>query len=171
MAIISTLFMIFFIIFDGFIWGWLIGYRRQYFPLVQFLLLSIGTGLVLWIFYQLGLALDDIIPFYLFNKLSGVFLLILSVFHLIDGEGVFKRAIALKLFIVINIDNVGFGLWAGFEAVGRFFPLIAAVLFACFFLFGLYLAHRSSWYKMQQYGQLLPFSILFTMGLFKLIFG
>ncbi|WP_280771366.1 hypothetical protein [Salipaludibacillus daqingensis] len=171
MAFISMVFMVFFISFDGFIWGWLIGYRRQYFPLAHFLLLTIGTGVVLWGFYQVGQVLDAFIPFYLFNKLSGVFLLILSVFHLIDGEGVFKRAIALKLFIIINVDNIGFGLWAGFESVGRFFPLFAAVQFAIFFIFGLYLAHRSSLYKWQQYGQLLPFTILFTMGLFKLIFG
>jgi len=163
--------MTFFIIFDGFIWGWLIGYRRQYFPLVHFLLLSIGTGLVLWAFYQIGLGLEEVIPLYLFNKLSGVFLLILSVFHLINGEGLFKKAIALKIFIVINVDNIGFGLWAGFEAAGRYFPLIAGGMFAGFFLFGLYVAHRTSWNKMQKYGEILPFVILFTMGFFKLVFG
>ncbi|WP_416148484.1 hypothetical protein ACM26V_19855 [Salipaludibacillus sp. HK11] len=171
MAILSTVFMIFFISFDGFIWGWLIGYRRQYFPLTHFLLLSIGTGVVLWAFYQIGVTLDDVIPFHLFNKLSGIFLLILSVFHLVDGEGIFKRAIALKMFLIINVDNIGFGLSAGFEAVGRFFPMIAAILFAGFFLFGLYLAHRSTWHNFQKYGQLLPFVILFSMGFFKLVLG
>ncbi|SES36984.1 hypothetical protein SAMN05518684_11999 [Salipaludibacillus aurantiacus] len=171
MAFFSTLFMIFFISFDGFIWGWLIGYRKQYFPLIHFLLLTVGTALILWAFYQIGLALEDVIPFHLFNKISGVFLLILSVFHLIDGEGLFKRAVALKIFLIINVDNIGFGLLAGFDAIGTYFPVFAGIQFALFFLFGLFLAHHSRVFKYQQYGNLLPFFVLFSMGFFKLFFG
>ncbi|PYZ92051.1 hypothetical protein CR194_17820 [Salipaludibacillus keqinensis] len=171
MQFLSALFMILFISFDGFIWGWLIGFRRLYFPLGHFLLLTIGTGLILWAFYQVGSALEDVIPFHLFNKISGIFLLILSLYHLIDGKGLFKRAIALKLFIIINVDNVGFGLSAGFESLGRYFPLIAGAQFGLFFLLGLFISYRMSLYKFQQMGELLPFCILFSMGLFKLLFG
>ncbi|MCR6109349.1 hypothetical protein HXA35_03185 [Bacillus sp. A301a_S52] len=168
MAILSSVFLVFFIALDGFIWGWLIGYRRHYFPLAHFLLLSIGTGVVLWIFYHVGQALDEVIPFYVFNKISGVFLLILSVYHLIDTKGIFKKAVALKLFIIINIDNIGIGLLAGFDTAGRYFPFIAGGIFALFFLLGLYVAYSTSMYKFQQYGTLLPFCILFSMGFFKL---
>lgn len=171
MAVVSALFMIFFISLDGLIWGWLIGYRRYYFPMIHFLLLSIGTGLILWLFYQIGVMLDDVIPFHIFNKLSGVFLLILSVYHLIDGEGVFKRAVALKLFLIINIDNIGISLLAGFDAIGRFFPVIAGIQFAAFFLIGLFLAYNTSSYALQQYRHILPSLILFSMGFFKLVFG
>lgn len=168
MAILSSAVLIFFISLDGLIWGWLIGYRRFYFPLWQFIALSAGTGGLLWLFYEIGLSLEKVIPFHLFNKVSGVFLLILSVYHLIDGDNVFRRAVALKLFIIINIDNIGIGLLAGYDALGRYFPMIAASQFAVFFLMGLVLAYRSPSYVFQQYRRILPTIILFSMGFFKL---
>lgn len=169
MAFLSGLLMVLFISFDGFIWGILIGYRRQYFPFFHFILLTVGTAFILWFFYHLGIIIEDFIPFELFNKVSGAFLLILSVYHLIDGEGLFKRALLLKVFIIVNIDNIGFGLSAGYSNLNEYFPIYAGVLFGVFFLIGLYLSYRLTVYKLQQLGDILPFLVLFSMGLFKLL--
>lgn len=171
MAFLSGLFMILFISFDGLLWGILIGYRRLYFPFFHFLLVTIGTGFVLLVFYYLGILIEDLIPFQFFNKLSGAFLLILSFYQLVDGEGIFKKAIALKVFIIVNIDNIGFGLSAGYAAISEFFILGATFLFGAFFLTGLILSYRISVFKLQQLGSVLPFLILFSMGVFKLFVG
>ncbi|MGJ9382785.1 hypothetical protein [Salipaludibacillus sp. CF4.18] len=169
MAFLSALLMILFVSFDGLIWGVLIGYKRHYFPFFHFILLTAGTALILWAFYHMGIIIEDFIPFELFNKISGAILLILSIYHLIDGEGVFKRALLLKVFIIVNIDNIGFGLSAGYSNLNEYVPIFAGVLFGVLFLVGLYVSYRLPVYKLQQLGELLPFLVLFSMGLFKLL--
>ncbi|QKS70131.1 hypothetical protein FLK61_25510 [Paenalkalicoccus suaedae] len=156
--------LLIFLALDGVIWGLVIGTKRLYVPLYQVVLLALGTCIMLFFSLWIGELIGGVVPSVVFQKLAGALLLIMSVYQLLREEALAK-SLTFKVFILMNIDNVGYGLAIGNFA--GFLSIAGGVLVGSAFILGLAMSYQNP--KLQHYKEILPFIVLFSLGMIKLL--
>ncbi|PYZ98931.1 hypothetical protein CR205_10280 [Alteribacter lacisalsi] len=169
--VLTTLLFCMLIGFDGLLWGAIIGYKRVYFPFGQLLLLSAGVGLIFFSTYLVGSAVGVEISTSLLNRLSGMVFLAVGLLQLThSGQFLFARLVR-NLFIIVNIDNIGYGVLSGVQEVHPLTSLFVAAAFFMLFVIGMITGSSERFRFLTRNNKVLPSLVLIVIGTYKLLFS
>ncbi|TMW70312.1 hypothetical protein [Alteribacter natronophilus] len=169
--VLTTLLFCMLIGFDGLLWGAIIGYKRVYFSLGQLLFLSAGVGVIFFFTYLFGSLVGVEISTSLLNRLSGMVFLAVGLLQLThSGRFLFARLVR-NLFIIVNIDNIGYGVVSGVQEVHPVTGVFVAAAFFVLFVFGMVAGSSARFKFLARNNKVLPSLILIVIGTYKLLFS
>ncbi|MBM7097450.1 hypothetical protein JSY36_17080 [Bacillus sp. H-16] len=169
--VLTTLVFCLLIGFDGLLWGAIIGYKRIYFPVGQLLFLSAGVGFVFFFTYMFGSIIGFEGSTRFLNQASGLVFLAIGFFQLTHSGGFMFGRLVRNLFIIVNIDNIGYGVISGVQEVHPLTSVFVACSFFALFVTGIIIGNSARFPYLTKNKKVLPSLVLITIGIYKLFFG
>ncbi|WP_026688974.1 hypothetical protein [Alteribacter aurantiacus] len=168
---LATLMICLLIGFDGLLWGAILGYKRIYFPIGQLIFLSIGVGFVFFFTYLIGASIGFEGSTRFLNQASGLVFLGIGLFQLTHSGGFMFGRLVRNLFIVVNIDNIGYGVISGVQDIHPLTSILVAVSFFALFITGIIIGHSARFQFLTKNKKVLPPLVLISIGIYKLFLG
>ncbi|WP_096440110.1 hypothetical protein [Alteribacter populi] len=169
--VLTTLMFCLLIGFDGLLWGAIIGYKRIYFPIGQLLLFSIGIGFVFFFTYLIGSVIGFEGSSTFLNQVSGLVFLGIGLFQLTHQSGFFFGRLVRNLFIIVNIDNIGYGVISAVQEVHPITSLFVTLSFFVLFITGIIIGSSARLPYITNNNKVFPSLVLIIIGMYKLFFA
>ncbi len=154
---------------DAFVIGFLLSLKRIRISLATIIAIGLFSSFVIFISMGFGHLIGEIIPSQVVSTIAGILMIGIGIYNLFHEFPLYQRSFFVVVALLINIDNIGYGVQAGLSNQPLWLAPFAG-FFVCFALIiGITVGFATKNKLMLRYIEIFPALLFISLGLSKLL--
>lgn len=155
---------------DGFIIGLLFSLKRIRVSLNVVVAIGLFSSFVIFFSMGIGQLVGEIIPSQIISITAGLIMIGIGIYNLFNDFPLYQPSFFIIIALIINIDNLGYGLQAGLSNLPFSFALLVGFFVCLSLISGLIAGHDTKNTLILRYIEVLPAFLFISLGVSKLFF-